>query len=53
MKRLTTVAAGLVIGAAALQLSSVASGQSDGWITLVVAFAPLVAFLSRALSLRF
>ena len=35
MKRLTTVAAGLVIGAAALQFSSVASGQSDGWITLV------------------
>ena len=35
MKRLSTLAAGLVIGAAAFQFSSVASGQSDGWITLV------------------
>src|SRR4026208_1884186 len=35
MKRLSILAAGLVIGAAALQFSSVASGQSDGWVTLV------------------
>ena len=35
MKRLSTLAAGLVIGAAAFQFSSVASGQSDGWITLM------------------
>ena len=35
MKRLSTLAAGLLIGAAAFQFSSVASGQSDGWITLV------------------
>ena len=35
MKHLSTLAAGLVIGAAAFQFSSVASGQSDGWITLV------------------
>ena len=35
MKRLSTLAAGLVIGAAAFQFSSVASGQSDGWITLL------------------
>ena len=35
MKRLSTLAAGLLIGAAACQFSSVASGQSDGWITLV------------------
>jgi hypothetical protein len=34
MKRLT-LAAGLLIGAAALQFSGVASGQSDGWITLL------------------
>jgi hypothetical protein len=34
MKRLSTLAAGLLIGAAALQYSSVASGQ-DGWVTLV------------------
>ena len=35
MKRLSILAAGLLIGAAALQFSSVASGQSDGWITLL------------------
>ena len=35
MKRLSIVAAGLLVGAAALQFSSVASGQSDGWVTLV------------------
>ena len=35
MKRLSTLAAGLLTGAAALQFSSVASGQSDGWITPV------------------
>ncbi len=35
MKYVSTLAAGLVITAAAFQFSSVASGQSDGWITLV------------------
>src|SRR5437899_11243416 len=35
MKRLSILAAGLLIGAAALQFSSVASGQGDGWVTLV------------------
>ena len=35
MKRLSTLAAGVLIGAAAFQYSSVVSGQSDGWITLV------------------
>ena len=35
MKRLSILAAGLLIGAAAVQFSSVASGQSDGWVTLV------------------
>ena len=35
MKRWSTLAAGLLIGAAAFQFSSVASGQSDGWITLL------------------
>ena len=35
MKRLSILAAGLLMGAAALQFSSVASGQSDGWVTLV------------------
>ena len=35
MKRLSILAAGLLIGAAAIQFSSVASGQSDGWITLL------------------
>ncbi|MEH2525490.1 MULTISPECIES: 3-keto-disaccharide hydrolase [unclassified Bradyrhizobium] len=35
MKRLSILAAGLLVGAAALQFSSVASGQSDGWVTLV------------------
>ena len=34
MKRLSILAAGLLIGAAALQFSSVASGQ-DGWVTLL------------------
>ena len=33
MKRLSILAAGLLIGAAALQYSNVASGQ-DGWVTL-------------------
>src|SRR5882672_8779086 len=35
MKYVSTLAAVLVIGAAAFQFSGVASGQSDGWITLV------------------
>jgi hypothetical protein len=35
MKRLPVLAAGLLIGAAALQFSGTASGQSDGWITLL------------------
>ena len=35
MKRLSILAAGLLVGAAALQFSSVASGQGDGWVTLV------------------
>ncbi len=35
MKRLSVLAAGLVIGAAAFQFSGTASGQSDGWITLL------------------
>ncbi|MEA2837508.1 MAG: hypothetical protein QOD89_2058 [Bradyrhizobium sp.] len=34
MKRLSILAAGLLVGAAALQFSNVASGQ-DGWVTLV------------------
>jgi 3-keto-disaccharide hydrolase len=35
MKRWSTLAAGLLMGAAAFQFSSVAFGQSDGWITLL------------------
>src|SRR3954465_11436980 len=36
MRHLSTLALGLLIGAAALQLSNPASGQSDGgWVTLV------------------
>jgi hypothetical protein len=35
MKHLATLAAGLLIGAAAFQFSNVAFGQSDGWVTLV------------------
>ena len=35
MKRMSTLAAGLLIGAAAFQFSGVASGQSDGWVTLL------------------
>ena len=35
MKRISTLAAGLLVGAAAMQFSGVASGQSDGWITLL------------------
>ena len=35
MKRLSILAAGLLVGAAAIQFSSVASGQSDGWVTLL------------------
>jgi hypothetical protein len=35
MKRLSMLAAGLLIGAAAFQYSGTASGQGDGWITLV------------------
>ena len=35
MKRWSTLAAGLLVGTAALQFSSMASGQSDGWITLL------------------
>src|ERR1700712_4834133 len=35
MKRMSTLAAGLLIGAAAFQFSGAALGQSDGWITLL------------------
>jgi hypothetical protein len=35
MKRLSTLAAALLLGATALQFSTTASGQSDGWVTLV------------------
>ncbi len=35
MKRLSTLTAGLLLGAAVLQFSTIASGQSDGWVTLV------------------
>jgi hypothetical protein len=35
MKRLSILTAGLLIGAAAVQFSSGASGQSDGWVTLL------------------
>jgi hypothetical protein len=35
MKRLSILAAGLLIGAAAFQYAGVASGQSDGWVTLL------------------
>jgi hypothetical protein len=35
MKRWSTLAAGLLVGAAAFQFSNTASGQSDGWVTLV------------------
>ena len=35
MKRWSTLAAGLLVGAAAFQFSNMASGQSDGWITLL------------------
>ena len=35
MKRLSPIAAGLLLGAAALQFSTTASGQSDGWVTLL------------------
>jgi hypothetical protein len=35
MKRWSTLAAGLLVGAAAFQFSNTASGQSDGWITLL------------------
>ena len=35
MKRVSILAVGLLAGAAAFQFSSVASGQSDGWITLL------------------
>ena len=35
MKYLPTFAAGLLIGAAALQFSTAASGQGDGWIKLI------------------
>ena len=35
MKRLSILGAGLLIGAAAVQFSNTASGQSDGWITLL------------------
>ena len=35
MKRISTLAAGLLVGAAAVQFSGVASGQSDGWVTLL------------------
>jgi hypothetical protein len=35
MRHLSTLAAGLLIGAAAFQFSNVAFGQSDGWVTLL------------------
>jgi hypothetical protein len=35
MKRRSILAAGLLVGAAAFHFSSMASGQSDGWITLL------------------
>jgi hypothetical protein len=35
MKRVSMLAAGLLIGAAAVQFSGTASGQGDGWVTLV------------------
>jgi hypothetical protein len=35
MKRLSMLAAGFLIGAAAFQYAGAASGQSDGWITLL------------------
>ncbi|MBX9651351.1 MAG: DUF1080 domain-containing protein [Xanthobacteraceae bacterium] len=35
MKRISTLAAGLLVGAAAVQFSGVASGQIDGWVTLL------------------
>ncbi len=35
MKRLLRLTAGLLIGAAAFQYAEVASGQSDGWMTLL------------------
>ena len=35
MKYLRTLAAGLLIGAAALQFSTTASGQGDGWVKLI------------------
>jgi Domain of Unknown Function (DUF1080) len=35
MKKLSTLAVGLLIGTAAFQLANSASGQSDGWITLL------------------
>jgi hypothetical protein len=35
MKRLSMLVAGFLIGAAAFQYSGAASGQSDGWITLL------------------
>jgi Domain of Unknown Function (DUF1080) len=35
MKRVSILAVGLLAGAAVFQFSSVASGQSDGWITLL------------------
>jgi hypothetical protein len=35
MKRLSILAAGLLIGATAFQYAGVASGQSDGWVTLL------------------
>jgi len=35
MKRWSTLAAGLLMGAAAFQFASMALGQSDGWITLL------------------
>src|SRR5437016_1444439 len=35
MKYLPTLAAGLLIGAAALQFSTAASGEGDGWVKLI------------------
>ena len=35
MRYLSTLAAGLLIGAAAFQMSGPASGQADGWVTLL------------------
>jgi hypothetical protein len=35
MTRISTLAAGLLVGAAVVQYASIASGQGDGWVTLL------------------